>query len=198
VILSALAYVVERAAAATGSWAGDAAAERRLRRLARPHGTLVPSATEVAAVPSATSVRFVPGPPAMAGAHRAAAWIVASLAGALLLAGAIAMLADTTMYVPDTRPTTGSTTYDLRVELREGVGDRATVVQALWLSCRENLADSARAEIVDSGAQMVAMTVEPRVARNDDRRFVGCLEDLTLDRVRVDVVGGVDSSGVAA
>ena len=198
VILSAIAYLVERTATATGAWAGDAVAERRLRRLARAHGSLVPSATEVSAIAPTTSVRFVPPPPALPRAHRAATWLAAMLAGLVLLVGAVGVLAQLTMYRPDVRPTTGSTTYEMRVELREGDGDQARVVQALWLSCRDILADSSRAEIVPAGVDQVTMTVEPRIAHNDDRRFVGCLEDVTLDRVRVDVVSGTDREGVEA
>jgi hypothetical protein len=198
VILSAVAYVVEHAAAATRSPRGDPALERRLRRLARPHAGLVPSAVEAVSVAPGASVRFVPPPPSLPRARHAATSVVAAAAAGLLLMGAIAVLARVTMYVPDARPTTGSTTYELFVELREGGGDRATVVQALWLSCRENLADDARAEIHETGAGGISMTVVPRVAHNDDRRFVGCLEDVTLDRVRVDVVSGVDRRGIAA
>jgi hypothetical protein len=196
VILSAVAYVVERTAAATRSPRGDPALERRLRRLERPHPGLVPSPDETVTVAPGMSVRFVPPPPALPRAHHAATSVVAVAAAGLLLVGAVAVLARLTMYVPDARPTTGSTTYELLVELREGEGDRATVVQALWLSCRENLADAARAEIHETSADRVSMTVEPRVARNDDRRFVGCLEDVTLDRVRVDVVAGADRLGI--
>lgn len=196
VILSAVAYVVERTAAVTRSPRGDPALERRLRRLARPHPGLVPSVDEAVAVTPGVSVRFVAPPPSLPRAHHAATSVVAVAAAGLLLAGGIALLAQVTRYVPDTRPTTGSTTYELLVELREGGGDRATVVQALWLSCRENLGDAARAEIHEAGPDRVSMTVEPRIARNDDRRFVGCLEDVTLDRVRVDVVAGTDRAGI--
>ncbi len=197
VILSAIAYVVERTASATAGLGGDAA-ERRLRRLARPHPGFVPSVTDAASTVPVTVVRFVQPAPAMPRAHRAATSVVAVSAALLLLAAGIGALAQLTMYVPDTRPTTGSTTYDLLVELREGGGDRTTIAQALWLSCRGNLLDSAQAEIRESGPQTVTMLIEPRVAHNDDRRFVGCLEDVTLDRVRVDVVGGVDRAGTEA
>lgn len=198
VILSAAAYVVERVAATTGPPAGNPAAERRLRRLARPHAGLVPSVQESTAIAPSTSVRFAPPPPTMARAHHAATSIVAAAASLLLLAATIGVLAELTMYVPDTRPTTGSTTYELLVELREGPGDREAVVQTLWLSCRENLSDAARAELRETGGGRVSMTVEPRVAHNDDRRFVGCLEDVTLDRVRVDVLSGVDRATIEA
>lgn len=198
VILSAVAYAVERVAATSGAWAGDAAAQRRLRRLARPHETLVPSATEVAVIAPATAVRFVPPPSHFPRSGRVATWVAVILAGLVLLAGAIGLLAELTMYRPDTRPTTGSTTYSMLVELREGGGDRATVVQALWLSCRENVTDGAHADITATDAGHVTMTVRPEVARNDDRRFVGCMEDVTLDRVRVDVVAGDGQADVEA
>jgi hypothetical protein len=197
VILSAVAYVVERTASAT-AWSGGDAAERRLRRLARPHPPLVPSITDAAATMPVASVRFVQAAPSMPRAHRAVTSVVAVSAALLLLAAGIGVLAELTMYVPDSRPTTGSTTYELLVELREGGGDRTTIAQALWLSCRGNLIDSAWAEIRETSPETVTMLIEPRVARNDDRRFVGCLEDVTLDRVRVDVVSGVDRTGTEA
>jgi hypothetical protein len=102
------------------------------------------------------------------------------------------------MYRADTRPTTGSTSYTLLIELRDGEGDRSTVAQALWLSCRGTLLDVSRARIVAGEGGLVRLTVEPEVATNDDRRFVGCIEDVTLDRVRVDVVGGQDRPGIPA
>lgn len=195
VILSAVAYGIERVAAASGSWAGDAAAMRRLRRLARPHGSLVPAAVEASSAAPAAAVRFAP-PPVHPRAGRAVAWVVVAAVGLVLLVAALGSLAELTMYRADTRPTTGRTTYLLRVELRDGAGDPTMVAQALWLSCRGNLVDVSRARIAPTTDGLVSMAVEPEVATNDDRRFVGCIEDVTLDRVRVDVVGGRDASGV--
>jgi hypothetical protein len=198
VLLSAVAYAVERVAAASGSQAGDLAAQRRLRRLARPHDSLVPAATEVAVIAPAASVRFVPPASHYRRTGRVVTWAAVVVASLVLLGGAIGLLAEFTMYRPDSRPISGYTTYSMLVELREGGGDRASVVQALWLSCRENVADDARADIVATGDGRVILTVRPQVARNDDRRFVGCLEDVTLDRVRVDVSGGEDQGNVEA
>jgi hypothetical protein len=198
VIVSALAYVVERVAGASGAWAGIAAAQRRMRRLARPHAALVPMVTDAVAA-SPASVRFVPPQVGRRRTRRAVAWAAGSAAAVLLLVGAITLLADIAMYRPETRPTTGSTTYSLFVELREGRGDRASVANALWLSCRDIVGHDASADITPADGGHITMTVRPEVATNDDRRFVGCLEDVTLDRVRVDVVSGLDEpAGVVA
>lgn len=178
VILSALAYAVERIAAVTAGIGGNDAAARRVRRIAPAAGGLVGPRGR-------SSVAFVRPPQTRRGV---AGWIVvAALCGAIATAG-INLLAEVTQYRRSPPPTGGTSVYQLKIELRNGPGQETSIARALWLSCRANVTPGARATFEGAG-DAIWLTVRPAVARNDDRRFTGCLEDMQLDLVRVDVVG---------
>lgn len=183
VVLSAFAYVIERIAGLTAGVTGEAGAGRRLRRLDSVAGGPALEGAEA-------SVAFVPPPERTVRAGRAAAWVIVALVSAALLATAINVLAELTQYRPEPGPVGGRSTYDLVIELRDDSGGETSIARALWLSCSSNVTSGATARIVAAGDGHVTLTVAPQVAKNDDRRFTGCLEDAQLDHVIVDVVGG--------
>jgi hypothetical protein len=110
-----------------------------------------------------------------------------------LLFAFVYVLAGMTMNRPDPPPVGAMTVYELQIDLRDDSVVEAAIPETLWLSCRAHLPGHA-ASVSGGDEGRFALSVSPAVGRNDDRRFVGCLEDLRLDRVLVDVVGsqGVD------
>lgn len=114
---------------------------------------------------------------------------MALFAAALLAAAAVYGLAAMTMYRPDPVMTGGATSYAVSVQLRDGLAPDRSIVETLWLSCRGNVSGR-EATIEATGGGRFLVTLEPAVGPNDHRRFVGCLEDLRLDRIIVDVVEG--------
>jgi hypothetical protein len=192
VILSALAYVVERLAAVSAGIGGNEAAVRRVRRIAPAAGALV--SAPAGARPSVAFER-----PREARSN-VLGWIVVVATCVTLVAAAVNVLAEVTQYRPSVPPTGGRSVYELRIELRNGGGAVTSIARALWLSCRANVTPGARATFEGSDGGIL-LTVRPAVAHNADRRFTGCLEDMQLDRVRVDVVGEqteLTHTGVAA
>jgi hypothetical protein len=184
VIISGIAWAIERLASASWSIGGDAAATRRLGRLTRVAETGL--AAPWAPVNDAAAMRF--RPPQQGPGRHVAVWTVTVLIVSVLLFAFVNVLADVTQNRPDPLPTGALTTYDVQVELRDGsTADRAIPI-TLWLSCRSHL--PGREATIDGGdGGRFEITVRPSVGRNDDRRFVGCLEDVRLDRVLVDVTG---------
>ena len=164
VIISAIAWVVERIAGAAWSPGGDAAAERRLRGI----------------MPTTTRTR-----------RPVATWLGAVVAAVFLVFSAVYGLSELTMYRPDPFIDGGSTSYELSVEIRSGERPDPSIVQTLWLSCRAVVPGrTATIETLTQGR--FQLRVEPLVGRNDDRRLTGCLEDIRLDRILVAVLGSDD------
>lgn len=188
VIISGIAWAIERLASASWSIGGDTAATRRLQRLSSVgEGRL--DAPEPVTSASAMRLR----PPQEGPGRHVAVWAATVLTAGALLFAFVYVLAGMTMNRPDPPPTGLVTTYELEIELRDGSAVAPAIPKTLWLSCRAHLPGHSAAVSGGDGGRFV-VSVWPSVGRNDDRRFVGCLEDVRLDRVLVDVVGseGVD------
>ena len=113
---------------------------------------------------------------------------VAAMIGALLLAAAaIDVIEDATQSRRDVSHPSVS-----RVELRVVNGRSGPAEQtadALWTVCRTVLPASSRAVVAPgTSPSTVSLVVVPGLGEVARRRFTGCLEDATLDRVRADVV----------
>jgi hypothetical protein len=170
VILSAIAYVVERVAALSGTWTSGRATERRLALVGAsgPAGSL--------REPSAAAV------PRRSDRVRTAAVVVAAF---VVLGASVLGLAALTEYRADEPAVPGSaSTYLLTVEFRD-VGDPVAATQTLTSSCRALIDEGSEIRISGNG-ETVVMRVSPSPGSNDERRFLGCLNDVTLDRVRVE------------
>ncbi len=78
----------------------------------------------------------------------------------------------------------GTTELDLRVLTRETGASVAQLVDALWVSCRLRLPSTARLESLEvTGPETATVVLSPALGRTDRRQFVGCVEDITIDRV---------------
>jgi hypothetical protein len=184
-ILSALAFVVERIAAAT---TGDDRPGREAA-FALPDGDLLSRPEEPPVAPPARRSR--PG-------RGVAAWIAAVVAIAVI----VMTLATVAMYRKDPRSTTGSTAFVLEVDARTGPADPHAVAETLWITCRAHLPhDVQLVEIGTASPEVAVLEVQPRIGRNDARRFAGCLGDLRFDRVLTsvrEVVSRGDPAGPVA
>ena len=170
-ILSALAYAVERIAAATAT--GDRS-DPRLARIALPPGSLRD------APPDATN-------PTANRSNARRAVVTGALAVAVIT-GSVVALANGAMYREGPDPVSGTTTVLLRVETRSGPANASAVANTLWMTCRGDVDDDVSLVGVEVVAPNVAsLTVAPRIAAHDERRFLGCLEDLRFDGVRIEV-----------
>ena len=189
VIISGIAWVIERVAGAPWPVGGDAAVSRRLLRLSSPGAGGLGQPASPGTGAAAVRLR----PPPTGPARHLTGWIVMLLAAGVLTVAFVNVLAEWTKNGPDPPPAGPVTTYEIQIELRDGATVGAAIPQTLWLSCRAHLPGH-DATVRSSGDGRFVVSVRPSVGRNDDRRFVGCLEDVRLDRVLVDVVGseGVD------
>jgi hypothetical protein len=175
VLLSALAFAVERLASAVAGPALD-------RHTATLVALDLPLGDPTATVP--------PSPARATGAARALGWLVGILATAVLAAGGIDVLADATQSRPSPDATAGGTVVTLEVEQRRLGHPPDELAEALWVACRNVAPARARLDSVRSrGDGVVDLEIEPALGELRRRRLFGCLEDATLDRVRADVTG---------
>ena len=161
-ILSALAYVVERIAAATSGEGRSAGSPP----LALPPGGLR----------SATAFPGVSSPPTSrtrGGGVAAVVVTITAITAIVLVLSAIAM------YRADPPSSTGSTTFVLEVDARTGPTNAGAIAETLWSTCKAHLPHGAALAGIRApeASDVAVMVVRPEVGRNDSRRFAGCLED---------------------
>ena len=176
-IVSALAWVVERVARSTAGAAMERGLAMRLAPLSLPAGGFL-------------------GGPSLA---PPAAWrrpkrvVVARLLGvvvgiALLVAG-IDAFADLTQDRPDPVVAGTSTALVIEVTHRETEVSALGTAEAFWVSCRRVLPRRMEAhEIVAVGAQQARLVVTPAIGEHALRRFRGCIEDALIDRIQAKVL----------
>ncbi|MDQ4098497.1 MAG: hypothetical protein M3144_11605 [Actinomycetota bacterium] len=112
---------------------------------------------------------------------------------AVLFAAAVAgvdWLGDLTQDRPD-RVSSGSRTevvLDVRVRHDRAPANLATA-QGLWGACQNTVRQRLAAPgLVDLGGGRFRAVTEPAIGEHAWRRLQGCLEDMTIDRVRGEVV----------
>ena len=177
-VLSALAYVIERIAMfVVGEQTGRSVP---LDRIAYPAGGLIAESP-----PDSSSPR-----PRQRWA-RVAVMTIALVTAALLVGAAIDVLADAAQSRPD--PVQRSGVSEVTVHIGYRSDDHVPVestAQALFESCRLRLPGDAHLlappKVVE--ARTVMVTIEPALGPLGMRRLGGCLEDLTLDGVRAELV----------
>jgi hypothetical protein len=179
VILSLVAWVVERLARYVTAPLSDAGHVTALRTLDVPTKPLAP-ATE-AIVPDLDL-----------GADRPPHF---GLLHALLVIGSVSVLLVGIWFLreaAESRPepgSGGSTALVIEVSTRETGSTTQQIVDALWIACRLRLpgdAELVSSRVLEKGEAQLVVT--PALGRTDRRRFVGCLEDAVLDRVQAKVV----------
>lgn len=172
VVLSALAYVVERLAEATARVTID-------RNLARRLAVLAPARPPTAHV---DALRWERAPRRVGP--------IAGLIAVVVIGGlTVQVLAEATQSRPDASVRPGATTILLDVDQRSP-GRVMDTAEALWVACRPVLLSRARpvADFEAVGADEVLLTLRPGIRDLATRRLTGCLADATLNKVRADVV----------
>ncbi|MFI7411597.1 hypothetical protein ACIBU0_23305 [Streptomyces sp. NPDC049627] len=191
VVLSGLAWVVQRVASATAR-----PAERRLAgRLA------VLAAPDPAAPGDLDDLDDLPKLGAGASRGHTARVTGVAVFGVALLAALVVGLADLTQTRAEEANEHQATSVLVRIDLR-GPGmsseGKALAAHQIWESCRHSTAAPLRhAPLGDLGNGMFAGVVRPALTDHDLLRLRGCLEDATLERAHLTVVGvsDVESGG---
>jgi hypothetical protein len=182
VILSALAYVVERIAGAVVGPTVD----QHTARLVRLDLPLQADDDRVVTARSSLP-RSRPA--------RAVAWLVAGAATLLLLVAGVDVLADATQSrLSEQEATTGTTRVVLDVDQKNLQRSDVDLAEALWVVCRSVATPDASLERVRSiGADRVELVIQPAMGELRRRRVFGCFEDAVIDRVAVGVVTWTES-----
>ncbi|MDC0769428.1 hypothetical protein [Streptomyces sp. HD] len=184
VVLSGLAWVVQKIASAT---AGPA--ERRLA------GRLAVLAAPDPAAPG--DLDDLPPLGAVASRGRTARLTAVTLVGATLVGALIVGLAELTQTRGEEANENRATSVLVQLDLRganvssEG---KALAAQQIWESCRHSTSAPLRhATLGDLGDGMFAGVVRPALTDHDLMRLRGCLEDATLERAHLTVVAVGDA-----
>ncbi|WP_406127928.1 hypothetical protein [Streptomyces sp. NBC_00989] len=183
VLLSGLAWVVQRIASATGR-----PAERRLAgRLA------------VLAAPEPGAVGELEDRPALGrrSRGRVARTAVVGVVGAALLTALVVGLADLTQTREQSVSGSEATSVLVQVDVRgsDMTAERqALAAQQVWERCRDSTSVPLNHATLGSlGDGMFAGVVRPALAEHDRMRLRGCLEDAALDRAHLTVMGMGDT-----
>jgi hypothetical protein len=90
------------------------------------------------------------------------------------------------------QPVDPHSTIELVVEARahgaEPGQSLAEMVEALVLTCRLQVSSDLDGPIHSEGNGLFRATLSPSMDRSDQRQFRGCIEDWTIDHLKVDVI----------
>ena len=127
--------------------------------------------------------------PRLVRAGSAASGVIVLLVSALVVTAIVNVLADVATNRPDPDLVGRVSLVDMEIGQKiQGSRSVESVAEALWISCRGTLPDEVTARSIEQVAGgRVEMVLEPAIGRNSQRRFVGCLQDLNLDRVLAEV-----------
>lgn len=179
-ILSAVAFLVEKLAGAL-SPSEPVRHDSRAEKGPQP----VPARP---LVPSPGSLAIAPAPPWPGRRKSLVPTVVAATVAGLLAIAAIDVLADATQDRPDPERA-GTTLIDLQIRIREPGPTEAEVAEALWAACRALLpSNMTRIDLSPTAPGRHRLVLNGVIGQHVRRRFVGCLEDATLDRAQGRVV----------
>ncbi|EPH44970.1 hypothetical protein ABT390_03925 [Streptomyces aurantiacus] len=183
VLLSGVAWIVQKIAAATARHGAERRLAGRLTRLTAPPlnelGVLSRELEETQAVPRPRAAR---------------AFVVTAVVAAcgLLLALLVDTLSDATQTRPGTAHGSAATTVVYQVEVRgtDSADARALAARELWERCRRSTAAlNVRAPLTRLGTDVWAGVIRPALSEHDVMRLSGCLGDTTAQRTRAKVLG---------
>jgi hypothetical protein len=178
VVLSALAFVVERVAEATALPLADRRLATRLHALSLPGDGLAGRRSVPATVPRRRPMAFTLG-------------ALVALASMVVLGWlGLGALVDATQSRPDAADRPASTTIELEVIERRDLGGPEVTAAALWVGCRWTVSRTTEVDgqVVVRAGNRVDLVLRPGIGDLAARRLTGCLSDLTIDLVRADVL----------
>ena len=114
-----------------------------------------------------------------------------AIIAALLLLGSVVIdeLADATQTRADERHTDRRTEVVIDVEGKHYRQSLATGANALYGACSATVTGSlVPPGIVDDGDGRFRFSITPSLGKHGRERLLGCLQDLTVERLRVDIV----------
>ena len=112
---------------------------------------------------------------------------MATVALLAVLGVGIVVMADATQNRPDVRPAGSITTVDFSVSSRDYQRGDTAAATALWAVCSATIGGTV-SPLPEPVGDAWRVTIEPEVGEHGRSRLVGCLEDVTLDRVLGHVV----------
>ena len=183
VLLSGLAWVVQRIASATAR-----PAERRLAgRLA------VLTAPDPASPDDLEDLADLPPYGVRRDRRRTVRTAALGTLGVALLGGLVVGLAHFTQTREENADDSAATSVVVRVDMRGPdvtTQRRALAAEQVWERCRDSTSVPLRhATLGDLGDGLYAGVVRPALTDHDRMRLRGCLEDATLERAHLTVVG---------
>jgi hypothetical protein len=122
--------------------------------------------------------------------------VLGLLIGAAALVGAIVVLMDATQNRPDEVRAGSMTTVTFEVDTRDVQRGEPAAANALWAVCAGTVGGDVSLPVEVGDAWQV--TIEPAIGEHGENRLVGCLEDVTIDRVMGHVVALEHGSGGGA
>jgi hypothetical protein len=175
VVLSGVAAVVERIAGATARPVLEHRLALRLQPLALPSGGLLRPAV---------AGTVLPGP----GWRPLVRRVVAVAVAAVVLYGSIDAVRDATQSRPEPAVSGMTSELVLSVSHRDGGPSALATTRALWGYCQSTLTRQMSSSVTPLGADRTRLELTPGLGPQVHRRVLGCLEDLTVQRVRAQVV----------
>ena len=174
VVISGIAWCVERLAASTARPLLERRLAMRLAPLGLPEGGLTGTASiAVSVAPSSKR-------------HVYKRMFVGLLLVTATMLG-IDALGDLTQDRPDL-VTGGSTTMTLDISVRDAdLGGTMSAAQTLWFACRGTVSNELT-DLSASGAGRVSMEFEPALGKYSTRRLTGCFEDGTVDGLKASLI----------
>jgi hypothetical protein len=173
VIVSFLTYVIEHVASAVARGTVDRGIERAL----------------ITQLPLGGGVRRRAEPPAPGRLRSSVALLSVGLAVAVLVTVTVLALRDLTQTRLDDLTRPGMSSLVIDVEQRRTEDPAVDIVAGLWSACQSRLPGGIRAtRIIATGPDEAELVIDRALGRSGRLRIVGCIEDLTLDLVRADVV----------
>lgn len=172
VVLSFVAYLVERTAALMSSGGIDVTTQQRL-------------AADLPLGDGAVQVTRCPPRRTRSRWSR----VVAGVLGLLMVGVVVEGLRELTQTRPDEVIGVGVTTVEVVVQQRRILQPVEVVVLDLWGACRSRLGAGVSIRSLDVlGDELVRLEIDRALGETGRRRLIGCFEDHTLDLVRADVV----------
>ena len=182
VILSAVAFVVERLSRVTAAPVAEHQLARGLATMALPQFGLSPTGQP----PSSN----LDEPRTVDTSERRNAGVIISMM--VVLTGMIVGLAFGLLTQSEPTRADSATEIDLVIDRRNLAQSDEAVAVALWGMCRvvvtEDVGLVSVTPLPATDPGELRMTIAPSPATFDEREFLGCLRDAHLDRVIVDVV----------
>ena len=175
-LLSAVAYTIERLAGLVATRSVD----RTTAALLAPDVPLGSDAHRHRCSEGLRPARRTVAPPSRTRGRQ----VVAIAAAAVLVLAGVLVLRDATQSRAEPGSERGETHIRLSISRRGTSEPAEEIAEALWIACHSRLPDTASVgEMHESGDDRVDMVVSQGMGPLLRRRFFGCLEDATLERV---------------